>query len=310
MPAQSLVAPVCSHTVMRQCSARSSTRSAHPRIRDDRETRDVPDQERPSRGSSPPGGQSKEGEHVSSHSSNTHPRQRACLGRSHAPLHQLPGERFRRRAAPVEVRLGDQLPEGGDVPVPRPPHRLVPQYQHRGLDLPRHARQLRPGLDHQGPGLSRSQLAAPHHHRRRHQRLPRRAGLVLGVRLAVDLGRFAAGIPAAGLRLVLPGHQPVHPGLRDHDRRRRPEVLHAARPARAHHRRHAPLHPPPQLPRRDDDLRQLRADGVALAAGRGAGLGLGRAVRGQHDPQGGQPVALSRVAQYKQRSWWLLPLVL
>jgi hypothetical protein len=52
----------------------------------------------------------------------------------------------------------------------------------------------------------RSQLAEPRHHRRRHQRLPRRAGLVLGVRLAANRGRFAAGLPAARLRLVLPVH--------------------------------------------------------------------------------------------------------
>ena len=33
----------------------------------------------------------------------------------------------------------------------------------------------------------------PHHDRRRHQRLPERPGLVLGVRLAADLGHFSAG---------------------------------------------------------------------------------------------------------------------
>ena len=38
-------------------------------------------------------------------------------------------------------------------------HRLVPQYQRRGLDLFRHARRLLPGLDNQGPGLSRSQFS-------------------------------------------------------------------------------------------------------------------------------------------------------
>ena len=46
------------------------------------------------------------------------------------------------------------------------------------------------------------------------------------------------------------------------------------------------------------DRYRLRADGVALAAGRGAGLGLGgRALRGQHDAQGGQHVALLRVGR-------------
>jgi hypothetical protein len=83
------------------------------------------------------------GEHVYHHSFDTLALHRTGLGRRHAPRHQLPGERFRRRAAAVKVRLGDQLPEAGDVPAPRLPHRLVPQHQHRGLDLPRHARQLR-----------------------------------------------------------------------------------------------------------------------------------------------------------------------
>jgi hypothetical protein len=93
----------------------------------------------------------------------------------------------------------------------------------------------------------------------------------------------------------------MHPRLRDHDRRRRrPEVLHEARQTRAHYQRHVPFHPPPQLPRRDDDLQQLRPDGVALAAGRGFGLDLGRTVRGQHDAQGGQHVALPQVGRVQE----------
>jgi hypothetical protein len=62
------------------------------------------------------------------------------------------------------------------------------------LDLPRHARLLLPGLDNQGLGLSRSQFPEAHHYRRRHRQLPQRAGLVLGVQLAADLGRCAATV--------------------------------------------------------------------------------------------------------------------
>jgi SnoaL-like protein len=158
--------------------------------------------------------------------------------------------------------------------------RVVSQYQHRGLDVSRHAGKQRPGLDHQGSYFPRSQLEAPHRHRRRDQHVCQRAGLVLGVWLAADLRRFAANLPVAGLCLVLCVHQPLHPRLRNHDRRRCPEVLHATPQARAHHRRHVPLYPPPQLSRRDDDLRQLRLDGVALATFHCASLDLGRVVCG------------------------------
>src|ERR1700731_1341944 len=47
------------------------------------------------------------GEYVYYCSFDTHARQGTCLGRSHASLQQLPGERLRRRAKAVEVGLGD-----------------------------------------------------------------------------------------------------------------------------------------------------------------------------------------------------------
>src|SRR5262245_6698156 len=52
----------------------------------------------------------------------------------------------------------------------------------------------------------------------------------------------------------------------------------------------------PNYPRRDDDLLSSRSDGVALAAVRGAGLGVGRTVRGQHGTRGSRHVAVPRVA--------------
>jgi hypothetical protein len=52
----------------------------------------------------------------------------------------------------------------------------------------------------------------------------------------------------------------VHRGLRNHDRHRRPEIVHVVR----------------------------------------AGLGLGRDVRRQHDAQGGQLVALPRVGRVQE----------
>jgi hypothetical protein len=39
---------------------------------------------------------------------------------------------------------------------------------------------------------------------------------------------------------------------------------------------------------------------MALAAGRGAGLDLGRTVRDQHEAQGGQPAALTRVGRVQE----------
>jgi hypothetical protein len=51
----------------------------------------------------------------------------------------------------------------------------------------------------------------------------------------------------AGLRLVLPVHQLMYAGKRNHDRRRCTEVLYVANETRSDNRRYAPLHPPPEL---------------------------------------------------------------
>ena len=48
------------------------------------------------------------------------------------------------------------------------------------------------------------------------------------------------------------------------------------------HRRDVSLRTPPQLPGRNDDLWQLRPNGLALAAVRCASLGLGRIIRCKH----------------------------
>jgi len=66
----------------------------------------------------------------------------------------------------------------------------------------------------------------------------------------------------------------------------------AAGEARTDHGRRVPVHPPSQLPRRDDDLRRLRPAGLALVPGGGAGLFLERPVRGEHGDEGSQHVAL------------------
>ena len=66
----------------------------------------------------------------------------------------------------------------------------------------------------------------------------------------------------------------VHAGLRHHDRGRRAEVLYLADQGRAHHRRHVSLGTAPQLPRRNDGVRQLCHAGLALVPLGCAGLGL------------------------------------
>ena len=47
-----------------------------------------------------------------------------------------------------------------------------------------------------------------------------------------------------------------------------------------------------QLPRRNDDLRQLCPDGVALVAVCSARVGLGRTICREHDSQGSQDIAV------------------
>jgi hypothetical protein len=67
-------------------------------------------------------------------------------------------------------------------------------------------------------------------------------------------------------------------------------------------------HPPPQLPGRDDDLRQFRPDGLALAAGGGAGLGLAGGLFSVNMVL--KEASMSRYpewAAYKKRTWWLVP---
>ena len=57
-----------------------------------------------------------------------------------------------------------------------------------------------------------------------------------------------------------------------------------------------PVHSPSELSRRNVDLWELCDDGLALAAGSGAYLGVERSFRGQHDHEGGEHVALPRMA--------------
>ena len=95
------------------------------------------------------------------------------------------------------------------------------------------AEHLRAGLDSQGLRLSRFEFSQAHHYWRRYRELSYGLGLVLVIRLAAHLGRRTARVPAAGLRLVQPMHQPMHFRVRDHDRRRCPEVLHSSPQTRA-----------------------------------------------------------------------------
>jgi len=51
----------------------------------------------------------------------------------------------------------------------------------------------------------------------------------------------------------------------------------------------------PQLPRRNDDLRQLCPDGMTLATVCSARVGLRRTICREHDSQGSQHVAVPRM---------------
>ena len=56
----------------------------------------------------------------------------------------------------------------------------------------------------------------------------------------------------------------------------------------------------PQLPRRNDDLRQLCPDGMTLATVCSARVGLGRTICREHDSQGGQHVAVLRLGTVQE----------
>ena len=180
--------------------------------------------------------------------------------------------------------------------LPRLSDVAVRQHHDSSLGLPGHAGQLRCRLVHQGHGFPRRRVAAQGDHRRRSQRFSGRAGLVLDFRLAADLGCLAARLSPAGRRLVRPVYLSVHDRHGDHDRRRRAEILLAQATERADHGWHAPLCAPSELPGRDDGLWKPGHDGLALAPGAGAGLGLAGLVRRQHGHEGSQHVPLSRLA--------------
>ena len=120
-------------------------------------------------------------------------------------------------------------------------------------------------------------------------------GLVLGVWLATDLADGHAKVYAPRLRLVQFMHKPLHPGLRHHGCVGCTEVLYAPPQTRPHYRWHVPVHSTSQLPSRNNDLRQLSPDDMALATLRSTRVGLGRTICSKHDSQRGQHVALCRV---------------
>jgi len=113
-------------------------------------------------------------------------------------------------------------------------------------------------------------------------------------------GTSKPGLPAAGLRpgfslcisLCILGSVIMIAGGR-------PEVLHAPRQARADHRRHVPLHPPSETTSAKMIIYgsfALMVFGTGCRSSCWAGR-LDRSVRGQHDQQGGQHVAVPGVGR-------------
>ena len=74
---------------------------------------------------------------------------------------------------------------------------------------------------------------------------------------------------------------------------RRTEIFHPTAQTWPYYGWHVSLHPASQLPRRNDDLRQLCAHGMALAANRDSSLDLGRPICGEHGAHRDKPVSLS-----------------
>jgi hypothetical protein len=114
--------------------------------------------------------------------------------------------------------------------------------------------------------------------------------------MAPHIRSVTAALSVARPYLVLSLHQHLYGGVCHHDCCGRAKILHSLAATWTYYRWDVPVHSPSELSRRNVDLWELCDDGLALAAGSGAYLGVERSFRGQHDHEKGEHVALPRMA--------------